>query len=108
MSWSSLLSNGANWAQLIWATCALMATWFGWYKSRKSSEAKHAVEMALLHKDIKSIVDRMNKEFNGNSGGIRERINSMDDKIDRIEERVDENATDLAKLTGRFDEHTDK
>ena len=98
----------ANWVQVIWGTCAFIAFWGAYFVRQKKVEAKRQVEAALMQQSLEFIKERMSKEFGGNSGGIRERINAIGLKIENIEERTIETAEGLARLTGRFDEHTDK
>lgn len=102
------LSNAANYTQVIWGTLAGFTTLGTWFLTRKKLEQKHAVEFALLQQAVNYIKERMEKEFGGNSGGIRERINAMDGKIDKIEEKVDANAIDIAKITGQFSQHIEE
>lgn len=118
---SNLLDTASSVVQIVWGPCAAVAFWYGWKKDRdkdKKERAKideeRAVNNALLRAEVKAITDRMNKEFGGNSGGVRERINAMDKKIDEqtekichIDERSIQQGEDLAKLTGRFDEYKD-
>lgn len=107
MSWNDFINIASSIVQVIWGPSAAIAFWWGWKKDRNKVNEERAVNNALLRQEVKAITDRMNKEFGGNSGGVRERINAMSAKIDHIEEKIDETAIGLAKLTGRFDEHTD-
>lgn len=114
MTLADLSGIASNVVQIIWGPSAAVAAYWAYKKARKADDEKRAnektereVEMRLLHRDVTLIIERMNKEFNGNSGGIRERINMIDGKVDLLDARVSENSIDLAKLTGRFDEHTD-
>lgn len=45
------------------------------------------------------------KEFGGNSGGMRERINAIDSKVNEVSTRQVGISTALADLKGRFTQH---
>jgi len=101
------LDKASAWTQIIWGTSAFIVFWVGIYVQQRKVEKKREIEFALLVQTVNTIKERMDKEFGGNSGGVRERINAMSAKIDHIDERTIESAEGLARLTGRFDEHTD-
>jgi archaellum component FlaC len=48
---------------------------------------------------------RIELQFGPNGGGIREAVNTMSKKIDKIETRVNTIDTKLANLGGKFDQH---
>jgi ElaB/YqjD/DUF883 family membrane-anchored ribosome-binding protein len=102
------------------ATISVTLILNGWASrnARHKESVQRSTDLALLQQTVGTIKDRVDKEFGGNSGGAREKINSIDakidsrfaeqgKKIDKIDERTLEQAKDLAKLTGRFDEFTE-
>ena len=50
-------------------------------------------------------LDRIENQFGPNGGGIREAVNTMSAKIDKIETRVNHIDTKLANVAGKFDQH---
>ena len=107
MSLADFINTTGSVVQIIWGPCAAIAFWLGWKKERNKSSEERAINNALLTQKVEAITERMNKEFGGNSGGAREAINNLKVTVDNIDKKVDKQGEDLAKLTGRFDEHTD-
>jgi len=92
----------AAWVQILWGTGAFIVFWGSILIQQKRAEKRREVEFALLQQQVTYIVERMNKEFGGNSGGAREAINSLKSTVETIDKKVDTHGEDLAELRGRF------
>lgn len=106
------INLAASLVQIIWGTAAFLVFWVGVIVTMVKTSQKREVKLELLIAKVETIDKRQEKEFGGNGGGFRERLNSMDKKLDSqdkihddIIERQDETAQNVANLTGRFDEY---
>jgi archaellum component FlaC len=79
---------------------ALIGTYAIWRRIDKRQTESHIETIRINDK-----LDRIEKQFGPNGGGIREAVNTMSDKIDKIETRVNTIDTKLANLGGKFDQH---
>lgn len=66
---------------------------------------KRQTESQIQTIRINDKLDRIELQFGPNGGGIREAVNTMSKKIDKIETRVNTIDTKLANLGGKFDQH---
>ena len=61
-----------------------------------------------LFEKIDELTVRLEKEFGGNSGGIRQAVNRIDGNVDGLHSYVTELARDYEHLRGRYDQHIDE
>jgi archaellum component FlaC len=95
------LSTAANVAQIFSVLVpALFGTYAIWRKIDKRQTESHIETLLMSDK-----LDRIEKQFGPNGGGIREAVNTMSAKVDKIETRVNTIDTKLANLGGKFDQH---
>jgi archaellum component FlaC len=66
---------------------------------------KRQTESQIQTIRINDKLDRIELQFGPNGGGIREAVNTMSAKVDKIETRVNTIDTKLANLGGKFDQH---
>ncbi len=66
---------------------------------------KRQTEAQIQTIRINDKLDRIELQFGPNGGGIREAVNSMSSKVDKIENRVNTIDVKLASLGGKFDQH---
>lgn len=50
-------------------------------------------------------LDFIEKQFGPNGGGLRQAVNELTDKVDKIQDRQEEIGDKVAELTGKFDQH---
>lgn len=74
--------------------------WGVWRKLDKRQTEMHIVTLRMTDK-----LDSIEKQFGPNGGGLRQAVNEMSSKVDKIESRVNSISTDVASLAGRFDQH---
>ena len=102
------LDVAANWAQIVSIIIPLSAMVFGYFRLLNKQNHAQDVNAAVVNTKLESIEKTLEKQFGGNSGGIREAINGMTNKIDKIENRVNFMATDVATVSGRFQQHIEE
>jgi hypothetical protein len=66
---------------------------------------KRQTEAQIQTIRINDKLDRIELQFGPNGGGIREAVNTMSSKVDKIETRVNTIDVKLASLGGKFDQH---
>ena len=89
-------------AQLIALLVALLVGFFGVWRRVDRRQTQSEIQTARVIDKL----DRIESQFGANGGGMREAINSMSCKIDKIETRTNIIDVKLASLGGKFDEHT--
>lgn len=94
------------------AVLVISAGWKAWGVLQERLDAQDA-SMVLLTQSVANQKEAADKQFGGNSGGIREAINGLvagqgriEDRQERMEEKTDQAVRELAELRGSFDEHT--
>jgi methyl-accepting chemotaxis protein len=102
----------AEWAQIL---SVLAAAIFGAYKVRQALDRRDAelenrierteVDRERLITELTDVKAQLRKEFSGNSGGIREAINRIGVTVERVDDKADRVALEVAELRGRFDQH---
>lgn len=50
-------------------------------------------------------LERIEKQFGPNGGGLREAVNNMAHTVEKIDGRVTKIGDDVARLSGQFDQH---
>ena len=66
---------------------------------------KRQTEAQIQTIRINDKLDRIEMQFGPNGGGLREAVNTMSSKVDKIENRVNTIDVKLAGLNGKFDQH---
>jgi len=66
---------------------------------------KRQTEMQIATVRITDKLEFIEHQFGPNGGGLRQAVNEMSGKVDKIESRVNSMSTDLSSLAGRFDQH---
>jgi hypothetical protein len=79
---------------------ALVGLYGIWRRIDKRQTEAHIQTIRINDK-----LDRIELQFGPNGGGIREAVNSMSGKVDKIETRVNTIDVKLASLGGKFDQH---
>lgn len=97
-----------NWAQVVSTLLPLAAGVWGYFRLIGKRDQAHEVHSAIVNTKLESIEKTLEKQFGGNSGGIREAINSMQGKVDKIEDRVNSMSAELANVSGRFEQHIEE
>jgi predicted nucleic acid-binding Zn-ribbon protein len=54
---------------------------------------------------LEAHLERIEKQFGPNSGGIREAVNNMSKNVLKIDDKVDKLSEDVAHLSGKFHQH---
>ena len=95
------LSTTANVAQIFSVIApAAFGTWAIWRRIDKRQTDAHIMSLRISDK-----LDFIEKQFGPNGGGIREAVNNMAHKVDKIETRINIVDAKLANLGGKFDQH---
>lgn len=102
------LSVLANIAQILSVVGPVLFGMWAFIRNMERKQSNSQTKYLLLEQQLEHIEETLNKQFGGNSGGIRESINNMHGKIDKIENRVNIMATDVANLSGRFEQHIEE
>jgi len=95
------LDMAANYAQIVSVVIpGAVGVWAVW---RKIDKKQTSHEM-FLHR-LSDKIDVITAQFGPNGGGLREKVNEMSKKIDKIDERQIIITEKLAHLQGEFDQH---
>jgi len=95
------LPVAANIAQVASLTIPLFAGGWGLWRNIE----KKQIQAELQQQHIADKLEFMVGQFGPNGGGLRQAVNEMAYKIDKIETRVDCISADLSGISGRFDQH---
>jgi len=93
-----IASNIAQVASLV--TPILAGGWGLW----RNVERRQA-HFELQQQHIADKLDFIQEQFGPNGGGLRQAVNDMAKKIDKVDDRTNRMSTELASLSGRFDQH---
>ena len=66
---------------------------------------KRDIDLHLKTEVMADRLERIEHQFGPNGGGLRQAVNEISHKMDKVETRVDTIAEDLAELRGRFEQH---
>lgn len=91
----------ANVVQIASVVTAFLLSAYGVWRRIDKRQQDSEVKQALLMQKI----DYITNQFGPNGGGLRQAVNEMSQKIDRIDARVNTIAEDLSEVSGRFDQH---
>jgi hypothetical protein len=95
------LPETANLAQVVSLFTPLIAGAFGLWRRIEHKQTK----FELTQQRISDKLDVITAQFGPNGGGLRQAVNEMSKKIDKIEERQIDIGDKVARLQGEFDQH---
>jgi len=95
------LNTAADLAVISSVVAAFLSSAYALWKKIDHRQMAEEVEYAIMKEKLENI----NKQFGPNGGGLREAVNNIADKIDKIEERVYDISEEVAKLSGEFHQH---
>jgi len=102
------LSIIANIAQILSVVFPILLGVYAFVRRTERKQLRQEASQALFEQKLEALKEMLDKQFGGNSGGIREAINNMTSKVDKIEDRVNCIATDLASVSGKFEQHIEE
>jgi hypothetical protein len=95
------LPETANLAQVVSLFTPLVAGGVGlWRRMERKQTAFELQQQRIADK-----LDVITAQFGPNGGGLRQAVNEMSKKIDKIEERQIQIGDKVARLQGEFDQH---
>lgn len=98
------LPFAANVAQVASLAIPLIAGGWGlWRNIEKKQMEQHTSFLRMSDK-----LDFIQAQFGNNGGGIRQAVNEMSSKIDKIEERQITLVEKVARMQGEFEQHLEK
>jgi hypothetical protein len=97
------LSDTSSLVTIVSFFAAILAGAFGIWRRIESRQDEFQSQQLRISDRLNFIVD----QFGPNGGGLRQAINEMSTKIDKIEQRQITIGDKLAHLQGEFDNHID-
>jgi hypothetical protein len=97
------LSDTSSLLSIVSFFVAILAGGFGIWRRIETRQN----EFQLSHVRISDKLDSIVLQFGPNGGGLRQAVNEMSTKIDKIEQRQIDIGDKLAHLQGEFDNHID-
>ena len=97
------LSDTSSLATIVSFFAAILAGAFGIWRRIESRQNEFQLSQVRISDKLDSIV----MQFGPNGGGLRQAVNEMSAKIDKIEQRQIIIGDKLAHLQGEFDNHID-
>lgn len=98
------LTTTGNYAQIASVIIPLAGgAWAAWRKIDK----KQTAHELFLHR-VSDKLDFIQAQFGPNGGGLRQAVNEMSKKIDKIEERQIAIGEKVARLQGEFEQHIEE
>jgi len=79
----------------------LLATAWGYWRKIE----KHQTDNSVRAIRMEDRLDRIEKQFGPNGGGLRQAVNDIAAKLNKIEERQIQIGEKVAKLDGEFEQH---
>ena len=102
------LGEIANIAQVVSvAAPAVFGVYAIWRRIDKRQIETH-IDTLRINDKLDYIEQQFRIQFGGNGGGMREAINNIATKQDKIETRVDKISEDVANLKGKFSQHIEE
>ncbi len=101
MYFMTSLDNAASAIQILTFGTTLMAGGYAIWRRLDKRQTETHTEMCRINDKLTYI----EKQFGPNSGGLREAVNNLAKKIDHIDNRVTTIGDDVAKLSGKFEQH---
>jgi hypothetical protein len=97
------MSNSTNYAQIVSIIIPLVGGVWATYRRIDKKQMDHQM---FLHR-LSDKIDTITAQFGPNGGGLRQAVNDMSKKIDKIEERQIVIGEKVARLQGEFEQHVD-
>jgi hypothetical protein len=97
------LSDTSSLVSIVSFFAAILAGAFGIWRRIESRQNEFQSQQLRICDRLNFIVD----QFGPNGGGLRQAVNEMSNKIDKIEQRQITIGDKLAHLQGEFDNHID-
>jgi hypothetical protein len=97
------MSNSTNYAQIASIIIPLVGGVWATYRRIDKKQMDHQM---FLHR-LSDKIDTITAQFGPNGGGLRQAVNDMSKKIDKIEERQIVIGEKVARLQGEFEQHVD-
>jgi len=95
------LDTALNLSQIITIAIAALLGVYGVWRRIDKRQTESQIQTIRINDKL----DRIELQFGPNGGGIREAVNSMAKKVDKIETRVNIIDVKVANLNGKFDQH---
>jgi DNA anti-recombination protein RmuC len=85
----------------LFVTGLIAGLWGAWRKMEK-----HQIETSIRAVRMEDRLGRIEQQFGPNGGGLRQAVNEISIKLNKIEERQINIGEKVAKLQGEFEQHT--
>lgn len=95
------LSTWANVAQISSVVGGVIIGFWRIWRKIDQHQAKTDVRAAVVDERL----DRIEKQFGPNGGGLREAVNRIGDAITRMDTKLDTVSVEVAQLKGEFKQH---
>jgi archaellum component FlaC len=95
------LSHWASIAQIVSVSGGVL---FGLWKIWRKIDI-HQANSAARSDVMESRLDRIEKQFGPNGGGLREAVNRMSDTIYHMDKKIDNVTKEVSELKGEFHQH---
>lgn len=105
------LSDASGMAQVASVACATVLGIYGVWRKIDQRQTETHIDTLRINDKLDYMEQQFRIQFGGNGGGMREAINTIADRQERIDLRVTKIGDDVANLRGKFDQHiteTDK
>ena len=95
--------NNTNYVQIVSVIIPLVGGVWATYRRIDKKQVDHQM---FLHR-LSDKIDVITAQFGPNGGGLRQAVNEMSRKIDKIEERQIIIVEKVARLQGEFEQHVE-
>lgn len=105
------ISDASSMAQVASVACATVLGIYGVWRKIDQRQTETHIDTLRINDKLDYMEQQFRIQFGGNGGGMREAINTIADRQERIDLRVTKIGDDVANLRGKFDQHiaeTDK
>jgi len=86
--------------EVVFVAGLLATAWGAWRKIEK-----HQIDNSVRAIRMEDRLDRIEKQFGPNGGGIRQAVNEISAKLDKMESRQIAIGDKVVKLEGEFEQH---
>lgn len=93
-----------TWASVAQISSVVGAVLLGLWKIWRKID-QHQSNSAARSDVMETRLDRIEKQFGPNGGGLREAVNRISDSIHHLDTKLDHVSNDVAQLKGEFKEH---
>ena len=97
------MPNSVNYVQIVSVIIPLVGGVWATYRRIDKKQVDHQM---FLHR-LSDKIDVITAQFGPNGGGLRQAVNEMSRKIDKIEERQITIGEKVARLQGEFEQHVE-